>query len=386
MDYKIMTSNVVYSVASWLPLTMNWIFTQIKFLADFTPLILTETIINTDKLPSYPTFSINNKLSKLFFANLRRAGVRLIPSVFKDALNKYSPSVLHSHFGDWGWYDIPMAKKFSLKQIVSFYGYDLSLLPTTRPKWKRRYLDLFDNAQYFLCEGPHMAHTLINLGCPQEKVIVYRLGIDLDQIPFKPRYLMENGDIRILIAGRFLEKKGIPYALDAVGQLKHHYPQLRVTLIGDSIGTQRDEREKSKIFEIIHRHSMESYVSLRGFQPLDILISEMHKHHIFLSPSVSAFDGDSEGGAPVTIIQALASGLPVISTTHCDIPGVVTHAVSGLLASERDVDGLMTYIKWLIDNYQQWPNMGKAGRAHVEKHFNARIQGQQLRKIYDCIG
>jgi colanic acid/amylovoran biosynthesis glycosyltransferase len=377
--------DVVYSVSSWLPLTMNWIYMQIKYLEDFTPIILTDSIVNLENLPNFPVVSIQDTRTQFLFTNLRKAGIRLIPPVYHEALRKYHPAVLHSHFGDWGWYDLPMAKRYGLKQIVTFYGYDLSLLPATRPKWKRRYLELFDSAASFLCEGPFMAQTLIHLGCPQEKVSVQRLGVDLDQTPFIPRTLDVSDDIKVLIAGRFVEKKGITYALEAIGQLISKYPQIHVTIIGDSTGIERDEKEKNRILEIISRYQMQPFVTMRGFQPLDVLMSEIYKHHIFLSPSVTASDGDTEGGAPVSIIQALASGMPVVSTTHCDIPGVVTHKASGLLAAERDVNGLVQHLQWLIENPESWLAMALVGRKHIEMEFDARIQGQSLKRIYDQV-
>jgi len=73
-----------------------------------------------------------------------------------------------------------------------------------------------------------------------------------------------------------------------------------------------------------------------GFQPHAILFEEAYKNHIFLSPSVTALDGDTEGGAPVTIIEMAATGMPIISTKHCDIPEVIKDGVTGFLANERD--------------------------------------------------
>jgi len=375
--------HIVYSVSSWLPITMNWIYTQIKYLEGFAPLILADNVENLDQLPEYPVYSIKNKGTRFLFTNMRRVGVRLTPPAYQSALRKYQPTVLHSHFGDRAWFDLPMAKKHTLKQIVTFYGYDLSQLPKSRPVWKERYLELFEYADRFLCEGPHMAQMLVKIGCSPEKVSVHRLGVDLDQTPFIQRAPVDHGEIKILIAGRFIEKKGIPYALEAIGILKDKFPNLRVTVIGDSSGTRWEVKEKSKILEIIRSYHLESMVKLSGFQALDVLMSELYNHHIFLSPSVTATNGDTEGGAPVTIIQALASGMPVVSTTHCDIPGVVTHGVSGLLTEEHDVNGLVLHLQALIEDPGQWAPMAEAGRKHIEAEFNARLQGERLLGIYE---
>ncbi len=69
-----------------------------------------------------------------------------------------------------------------------------------------------------------------------------------------------------------------------------------------------------------------------GYQPHSTLFAEAYRHHIFLSPSVTASTGDTEGGAPVSLIEMAATGMLIVSTTHCDIPEVIKHGVTGLLA------------------------------------------------------
>ena len=90
---------------------------------------------------------------------------------------------------------------------------------------------------------------------------------------------------------------------------------------------------------------------------------------------MTASDGDTEGGAPVTLIELSATGMPIVSTTHCDIPNVVRDGKSGLLAPERDVDGLAERLRWMIENSEKWPAMGKAGRDYVSAEF---VQGLMI--------
>lgn len=361
---------------------MNWIYTQIKYLQDFVPIILADDKSKLEGCPEYPITSIENPIHRSFIRYLRIIGVRIFPSEVDTVIREQRPKLVHSHFGDRGWYDLPLVEKYHLKQVVTFYGYDLSLLPVKRPIWKNRYKQLFQRADLFLCEGPFMAKSLIDLGCPPEKVQVQSLGIDLEDIAFKPRRIINNGKIKILIVGRFIEKKGIPYALEAVGKIKDQFHHLEVTIIGDSTGTRREEIEKARIFKAIHDHGLEKVTRNLGFQPFDVMIDLAYKHHIFLSPSVRASDGDAEGGVPVTIIEMLASGMPVISTDHCDIPGVVTDGVSGFLAPERDADSLADHLAWIIEHQDKWEEMAQAGRSHIEKNFNAKIQGEKLMEIY----
>ena len=160
---------------------------------------------------------------------------------------------------------------------------------------------------------------------------------------------------------------------------------MNVTIIGDSNGTKAAEQEKKKIFDIVNKYKLQPYIRFLGYQPHSVLIKEAYKHHVFLTPSVTSSDGDTEGGAPVTILEMMATGMPVISTTHCDIPQIITHGETGLLAEERDVEGLVTNLQWLLDNYEQWALMTGKGRQHIETNFDASTQAHKLAEIYQQV-
>ena len=109
------------------------------------------------------------------------------------------------------------------------------------------------------------------------------------------------------------------------------------------------------------------------------------QHHIFLSPSVTARDGDSEGGAPIAILEAEASGMPVVSTRHADIPEIVVANESALLSAERDVEALTANLERLLKDPDQWPAMGERGRRHVEESYNVTVQVQRLETLYSQV-
>ena len=112
------------------------------------------------------------------------------------------------------------------------------------------------------------------------------------------------------------------------------------------------------------------------------LLEEAYKNHLFLSPSVTSRDGDTEGGAPVTVIEMAASGMPVVSSFHCDIPEVIEDGRTGLLAEERNVDELECKLTWLIDNPEKWSEMGAEAREHIEMEFDSVIQSERLATHY----
>ena len=82
--------------------------------------------------------------------------------------------------------------------------------------------------------------------------------------------------------------------------------------------------------------------------------------------------GDTEGGAPVGVIEASATGMPVVASFHADIPEVVRHGESGWLAPERDVEALAAHLVGLIEHPESWPAMGERGRRHIEGRVTCR--------------
>jgi colanic acid/amylovoran biosynthesis glycosyltransferase len=360
---------------------MPWVYNQLRFMNDFDSIVLADTINNLSAFPWNPIYTLG-KNERYSYKLLHKLRIRRYPKIYDTAIKREQPKILHSHFGDKGWHDLPLARKHKIKHVVTFYGYDVNMLPSQKPIWKMRYRELFDKAHLFLCEGRHMAKCLRALGCPPDKIKVQHLGIDIENIPYKPRKIAEDGILRVLIAGTFREKKGIPYALEAVGVLREKYPNVKVTIIGDSAGQEREELEKRKINDIIKRNSLEQVVTMLGFQPYSILMAEAYKHHVFLSPSITAIDGDTEGGAPVTIIEMAASGMPIVSTTHCDIPEVMNDGKSGYLAEERDISGLVKHLIWFIENQENWEGTLLNERKHIEENYSIKKQIQKLGDLY----
>jgi colanic acid/amylovoran biosynthesis glycosyltransferase len=187
--------------------------------------------------------------------------------------------------------------------------------------------------------------------------------------------------LKVLLSGSFVEKKGLPYAFRALGRVKAN-ADLKITVIGDDNGGNRSKQEKAAILSAVADGGLDSNTRFLGYQPYSVLMKEAYNHHLFLSPSVSASDGDTEGGAPVTIIEMAASGMPIVSSVHCDIPEVIKDGESGLLAPERDFDELAGKLSWLIENPDQWSAMVGAARKHIEIEFDSNIQGERLAGQY----
>lgn len=379
---------VLHSCPVWLPQTQVWLYNQICALPpDVENHVACLGEENPEAFPQANLHSLAGKSAVAYRleAMLRRFGTPLQPHWLKAIARRCKGDLLHSHFGNMGWLNLPVARALRLPHVVTFYGLDVDYLPQQDARWHDRYLELFEEVDAVLCEGPHMATRIVAKGCPAAKVRVHHLGIDIASIPFHPRTYRTGEPLRVLIAGAFREKKGIPDALVALGNLKHRVA-VEITIIGDAGSEPRGIREKQRILEAIGSCGLAPNVRLLGFQPHATLMAEAYRHHVFLSPSIHAEDGDSEGGAPVSIIEMAASGMPVVSTTHCDIPEVIgDNPAARLLAPERSVVGLVERLKWLVDHPGDWLPLQAAVRNWIESEFDMARQGVRLAALYQSL-
>ena len=369
---------VVHLTGQYLPLTENWLYhNQIKNLKRYDPIVIAQGTMNLDKFPTQNVYSIPER--GYFLKIFNKIQIKLTGSYptrhFEEVIKKNGIKLLHAHFGTEGYKYLKLKKNLNLPMITTFYGFDVSMMSRI-PCWKKNYAKLFQEGNLFLTEGNNMKKELIKLGCPENKIIVQHLGVDLNKFYFKPRTLSDDSTIIILITGSFREKKGIPFAINAFAKVKKDHPGIQLRILGD--GPMR-----AQIETLIEELGISSSVTLLGYQPHDVFLNEAKNAHIFMLPSITAQNGDTEGGAPVAILEAQATGLPVISSYHADIPEVVVDGESALLAPERDVETLARHLEYLVEHPDVWGEMGRAGRKHVEQEYDVMVQVGKLEEIYD---
>jgi colanic acid/amylovoran biosynthesis glycosyltransferase len=357
-----MKTVVAHFRSCYLNNTETFIYEYISKFKKTKAIFLANRSINLDLFP-FRELYVSDKYKNIFRNEF----------FFECILKKHKARLIHAHFGPEGYKMLGIKKKLKLPLITSFYGFDMSKLAHERI-WRANYRLLFEEGDLFLVEGKHMQKKLIALGCPYKKTRVQHLGVDVKKFICRKREL-KGKKIRILFCGRFVEKKGLTYALRAVASVFKKYPHIEFRIIGDG-------EMKSDIEELIDKLDMSGYVTLLGFQPNQVCAQEMQKTHILLQPSVVASNGDSEGGAPMVLLEAQASGVPVISTYHADIPEVVLEGEGGLLVPERDPGALVEKLKLLITNPRMRMQMGKAGRLHIEKNYNIYRQVEKIELLY----
>ncbi len=289
-------------------------------------------------------------------------------------LRRTQTRIMHVHFGQVATLFAPLAQRLHLPLVTSFYGKDVSVFGR-HPAWRSRFRTLWAYGDAFLVLGPHMAQQIIEQGCPEDKVHILPLALDLHRIPFTSRVPPPKGSpTRLLTVGRLIPKKGIDVLLRALAQLP---PHVHLWIVGD--GPQRAELDHlARTLGVSHR------VTFLGWQSHEEVIAWMQRAHIFVLPSrTDPTSGETEG-TPTVILEAQASGLPVVATRHADIPSLVEEGRSGFLVAEGDAEGLAQALKVLCAHPDRWRAMGRAGRERVETHHHVERVIQRLESIYDA--
>ncbi len=376
---------VLHSVGTFLNLSENWIYPQIFSVPRVTGRVLCRKVSNADSFDFEPSQLITERTGskrltarRMFDAAARRVGLRNASMNLR--IRRFGPAIMHAHFGTRAWESIPLCKRSGIPLVTSFYGFDAWQLPKSDPAWLDRYKELFEFGSVFLVEGNAMRERLIELGCPEEKVRIQHIGVDVSELPFSEPDL-SNG-LRIAMVGRFVEKKGLEDGLRACALARSKGVDLRVTIIGDG-NDESGQKIKTELHSIANTPELNGLVTFAGFIPLNELHSILKEHNVFMCPSRHAENGDAEGGSPVVLTEAMALGLLCIGTRHCDIPELIEHGETGLLGNEHDVEGIAELLVTASRNESQLKKMINNGRRHVAEQFSLSMQLEKASAIYE---
>jgi colanic acid/amylovoran biosynthesis glycosyltransferase len=289
-------------------------------------------------------------------------------------LNRSDYDIIHCQFGTLStmgllFRDLGIIRG---KLITTFRGIDISSYIVENGD--RVYDRLFSQGDFFLANCEFFRQKAIKLGCNPDKIVVHGSGIDCGKFAFKPRSFPANGCVRIATTGRLVEKKGIEYCIQAISQLAATHPNIEFNIIGD--GHLKKDFEK-----LIQELNISHLVKLLGWKNQQEIVEILDRCHIFLATSVTAADGNQD--APVnTLKEAMAMGLPVISTNHGGIPELVEDGISGFLVPEKDANAIAQKLDYLISHPEIWTQMGRSGRRQVEQKYDMEKLNNELVEIY----
>jgi colanic acid/amylovoran/stewartan biosynthesis glycosyltransferase WcaL/AmsK/CpsK len=282
--------------------------------------------------------------------------------------------VIHCQFGTLGLLALELKKLGAISGalVTSFRGYDTTRVLANEPAY---YDELFDYGDFFLPVSRSLADKLVAAGCPSDRIRILHSGIDCRRFRFAERCKRHEEPTRLLGIGRFVEKKGWTDAIEAVANARKAGRAIHFTLVGDG-------KLRRQIQAKIADCQIQDAVTLSGWRDHDEIMRLLDESHILIAPCVTADDGDQEG-IPNVLKEAMAAGLPVLSTQHSGIPELVEDGVSGYLVPERDVGALSERLISLCDHPERWVGMGKSGRKKIEDEFDTARINKRLEELYD---
>ncbi|MGD1019104.1 MAG: glycosyltransferase [Verrucomicrobiia bacterium] len=279
-------------------------------------------------------------------------------------------AAFHVHFGPNFNKLAPLFRFLKTFVVVSFHGYDASSV--FQQQGDSCYAYLFERANLITTPTQRMKDELVRRGCPSEKVRIHRCGVDLSKFT-PPVRKQPNEKPTVLTVARLVEKKGIEYSLRAFAEFKNRVAA-EYRIIGD--GPLRASLE-----ELARHLGIHDRVSFLGTGRKQDVQREMARADVFVLSSVTASDGNQEG-LPVSLIEAQAMGLPVVSTHHAGIPELVVDGVTGFLVREKDVAGLARNLEKLLSDARLRQQFSVNARERVCREFDIDRLNDKLTDVF----
>ncbi|ELT9962574.1 TPA: colanic acid biosynthesis glycosyltransferase WcaL [Escherichia coli] len=314
--------------------------------------------------------------------NLKRYGAEsrnlILSAICGQVAKPLHADVFIAHFGPAG---VTAAKLRELgvirgKIATIFHGIDISSREVLN-HYTPEYQQLFRRGDLMLPISDLWAGRLQKMGCPREKIAVSRMGVDMTR--FSPRPVKAPATpLEIISVARLTEKKGLHVAIEACRQLKELGVAFRYRILG--IGPW-----ERRLRTLIEQYQLEDVIEMPGFKPSHEVKAMLDDADVFLLPSVTGADGDMEG-IPVALMEAMAVGIPVVSTLHSGIPELVEADKSGWLVPENDARALAQRLAAFsqLDTDELAPVVKRA-REKVEHDFNQQVINRELASLLQAL-
>jgi colanic acid/amylovoran biosynthesis glycosyltransferase len=366
--------------ATFLKPEMLHIYRQITGLRRVRSFVVCKERLEARRFP-YPDVEIQPRARRNFISRFWLKHVRGEPPVvyrgeygaLAGVLARRQADLMHVYFGHTGAHLLPFIERWERPVVVSFHGMDVQPRDD-RPGHRERLAGVCQATALVLARSRSLAAALVDLGCPPEKIRLNRTGIPLDQFPFVTREEPSGGAWHLVQACRLIEKKGLPVTLEAFAAFAAEHPRARLTLAGDG-------PLRGALAQQAAALGLADRVEFAGFLDPAALCALFHRAHVFLHPSQMTADRNQEG-VPNAMLEAMATGLPVLATRHGGIPEAVEHGTSGLLSPERDMAALLGHLRELAADPARRAALGAAAAASVRREFASEASVARLEDAY----
>jgi colanic acid/amylovoran biosynthesis glycosyltransferase len=277
--------------------------------------------------------------------------------------------VVLANYGISAAHMMPICREIDLPLVAIFHGHDATDKKLIR-SYAERYKELFVHSSGIVAVSNDMRDKLIALGATPDKVSVIPCGVDLKKFD----YTEERKEKVFLAVGRFVGKKGPLFTIRAFHEVWKKHPQARLIMVGAHRGLYQ------ACVRLVNSLDMQDAVSFPGILSHEEVGRLMSTALAFVQHSVTAENGDMEG-TPVSILEAAASGLPVISTFHGGITDAVIHDQTGYLTAEGATQEMAEYMIRLLEDPAQARAMGAAARKHATVNYDQQKQLDKLAQL-----
>ncbi len=365
---------------SFLPYSETFIHDQLRSHRRYRPVVLARRILHPDRFGGHTVTAIENTRAAGQLASLVY-GLTGRSRAFDSALRHHHARLIHAHFANNGAYAVGFAERHGLPLVVSLHGHDVSVLRSFEryhpESWfyMARLRRLFAHTTLFLAASEELATLIVEAGAPAQRVIVHRLGIDVEALGRLPRPPQGDDGRSLMMVGRFVEKKGHEFGLRAAGALRARGYRFSLDLVGEG-------PLKPQYVELIQELGLTDVVTFHGSLSHAEVLTKMAQAQVLMAPSVVARSGDRESGVMV-VKEAGGLGLPVVGTRHGGIPEIIDDERTGLLVPERDAPALTSAVARLLDDGALRSRLGEAARHKMRTEYSLNASVQRLEELYD---
>ena len=283
------------------------------------------------------------------------------------ALRRTDPTIMHAHFGFAARVPVRLAAELGIPLVITYHGADIAVTRESRADRLDR-ARAFAGAQRLIAVSRFIADRLHAAGAPPEKVVVHHIGVDTDR--FRPPDVPQRDEHTILFVGRLVSKKGLIHLIQAMALVREQVPDATLLVAGDGPLRPRLEEAASGLG-----------VRFLGVQT-PAQVAELMRHcAVMCAPSIVTQSGNAEG-LPMTIVEAMASGMPVVVSPSGGSAEAVDEGRTGYVVP-AEAAAIAARIVTLLRDRELRRSMGVAARARVLDLFDLRKQARALEGIYD---
>lgn len=304
------------------------------------------------------------KIKRKFLGN---SSTWFFDKVFEDSLKRNGIDVILVEFGFLAHKNIEPIKKLNIPLIVHFHGLDASVDQII--KNCNYYKEVFEYSSFVIAVSKKMYNDFLDLGCPEDKLVYNVYGPAENFHKVNPSFEKKN----LIAIGRFVDKKAPYYLIMAFKKVLKQHPGARLVMAGrgDLLNTCKN---------LVKYYKLEDKIDFPGVISPDQYRKYLSNSMIMIQHSITAENGDSEG-TPVSILEASAAGLPVVSTLHGGIPDVIINNETGYLVKEHDVDEMALQIIKLLDSPSLARNMGEKGKKNILENYSLEKHISNLNEV-----